>query len=153
MTYANARRAPSNYWPKKTKEPGLEGYVFGAQWGKPRKNLVPSDSDWADGVGIRWESGEITVRCHRVTWPELESNLATVERHSRFPILSYSQELVAKKSPEMPVFLDWGCGKGITIGNLASDPKLKGRALFFGYGDGWFEEWNNIPGVEFLFFV
>jgi hypothetical protein len=53
----------------------------------------------------------------------------------------------------MPILLEWGCGRANAVRDLTNDPEIKGRASIYGYSDVWYEAWNNIEGVKFLFFV
>jgi hypothetical protein len=148
---------------------GIPGYVFGRHWHQrsgPKVN--PSGhQDWEYNVRIfrpseelerelAWDSrrktGEPVIHAHASHWAMHNSDLAVVEEGLAFPLRVYVQQLVAR-SNSMPVILEWGCGEGNAVRDLAADEQIKGKALIFGYSDEWFRCWNDIRGVKFLFFV
>ncbi len=79
--------------------------------------------------------------------------MEVVEEGLAFPVREHTVGLIESCSPRLPVILEWGCGIGYASRDLTSDPRIKGKALVFGYGDVWDIDWNKIPGVKFLFFV
>lgn len=143
---------------------GLPGYEFGSHAHEQEKKLVnPHRHEcWEEGVGIRWENDSRTneriptIRAdYSNWWPMLRSDMETVEKGSNFEILNHGRKLIANARARIspPVFVEWGCGQGYAIRDLAADPIVLQNALVFGYADLWDQSWNQISGVKFLFLV
>jgi len=143
---------------------GLPGHVFGRHWHETKwKRVSCNHDDWSDEVLIRWPTeneiarGDILsdrpiVRINEEYWPISTTDLKKVERDSGFPIRDHCAKLVSE-SPTMPVILEWGCGQGKAVNDLTNDPRIRGKALVFAYSNTWYQRWNEIHGVKFLFFV
>ena len=87
------------------------------------------------------EHGRRAIR-GKVNWPIADSNLAWVQNRLNLDLIK-----LVKASHQKPVVVDWGCGKGIAITELAE--KIR-QAQCFGFSKEFYEDWTGNNRVKFI---
>jgi hypothetical protein len=138
------------------------GAVFGYHHPDTKGKKVPKFGDGScNGVRIIWPGEDHPGVFHDIPlitsnatyWGVNGTSLSDMQEQAGFPIYEHVRTLIDAMRPKRPVVLDWGCGWGTALKHLAEDPVIRKEARLFGYSDTWYQHWNKVEGVKFLFFV
>lgn len=78
-------------------------------------------------------------------WGAIDRKIKVIEASVSYPIMKMVQRMI--RDGEKPVIVDWGCGKGTAISELArKNPKAK----FYGVSDQFYPNWLRIKSAKFI---
>jgi len=143
---------------------GLPGHVYGNhRHQKPGEKVPTNDPEWEYDVEIRWPNKrelegrpsrtQPLIMRHGTHWGMFKTNLEEVERKLAFSARDHCRKLCAETVGRKALIMDWGCGTGAALKELSMDPEIQDNALLYGYSSVWDVRWNDVEGVQFLFFV
>jgi len=87
-------------------------------------------------------------------WFVTDSSLWKISDQLQFRILKYVLKIAAEKAPKMVTVLDWGCGEGRALDDLAYELRRNGvkNVRLIGFSNMYFTEWREIDNeIRFIF--
>lgn len=94
----------------------------------------------------RTPSGDLS-EIEPIGWQYIQSPLGEVNQRLHMNLAEHIQSLARAHPEETVRILDWGCGKGATVIDLARQLKEAGitNVQFFGFSDEYHAMWNKAP--------
>lgn len=78
-------------------------------------------------------------------WAIRRTPLKHIERRLKFPISNYVRDIC--KRAGNPIVIDWGCGEGVAINEIA---RKFPKAGCYGFSDVSYKNWNKVKKVKFI---
>ena len=78
-------------------------------------------------------------------WSVVNTKLSHVNQYLNISLTDEINRLIEEKDGEEIVIVDWGCGMGNAIRELALYYRGHDNVKFYGFGDIYFPDWSRIP--------